>query len=504
MLHTHLFFGIFLYRNNVELMEGSLLLLSFDEQLFQRTNGKTGEKLEQALEENFQFVKQTAIWGAPIQINEFLLEQERAEKFCFQLIKNYWGKVNLIFNDSVYETITMNEKVEQFFAKQQNRKLLFSFLHTQGKVTFEQLIEFIYSKPVPISPIQTGLEAIYVYKVNNHFFVQPIYYDNEKYWEIIGAKKMYSLFLQLPLTKITRPVELMRHFKALLAGQLTANRIATIIHKLVQKIDYENPKSDEVKQLHLLNVRTHFTSGRRHMLKLRKCIQAILENWSTGKFALNPKEQTLLGYMLFQEAVYKRDYRSILLQGMYLIEEERINNHAIELVVEYGDVLSSMNPQPDTLVKDYRENYLEHVFYELINSVVKEEQFELGIELLKNYELASCTVIFQLLHVDEKDTILHMIEATVQRDIALFVNGSPQKIRESIIIWQQQYLNKNSDYYRIAEMTSQHICNLLKILFWAEEDILVEKLLAVYKKYLHIPHHFQYLRQFIERRVFQC
>lgn len=73
---------------------------------------------------------------------------------------------------------------------------------------------------------------------------------------------------------------------------------------------------------------------------------ALLENWSTGTFALNTKEQTLLGYMLFQEAVYKRDYRSILLQGMYLIEEERINNHAIELVVEYADVLSSMNPQP--------------------------------------------------------------------------------------------------------------------------------------------------------------
>lgn len=147
---------------------------------------------------------------------------------------------------------------------------------------------------------------------------------------------------------------------------------------------------------------------------------------------------------------------------------------------------------------------MEHVFYELINSVVKEEQFELGIELLKNYELASCAAIFQLLHAEETETILHMIEATVQRDIALFVDGSPQNIRESIIIWQQHYLNKNSDYYRIAEMTSQHICNLLKILFWAEEDVLVEKLLAVYKKYLLIPHHFQYLRQFIERRVVIC
>ncbi|MEK4384367.1 Fe-S-cluster redox enzyme [Solibacillus sp. FSL W7-1464] len=480
------------------------MLLSFDEQLFQRTKGQAGEKLEQALEANIQFVKQTAIWGAPIQSDKFLLEQERAEKFCFQLIKNYWGNLNLTFNNLIHEMNTVNEKVEQFFAAQQNSKALFSFLHTQGKVTFEQLIEFIYSKPVPLPHVQTELEDIYIYKVNNHFLVLPIYRENEKYWKMIGAKKIYSLFLQVPLMMIMRPVELMKDFKALLAGQLTANRIATIIHKLVQKIDFENPKSDEVKQLHLLNVRTHFTSGRRHMLKLRKCVQALLENWSTGKFALNTKEQTLLGYMLFQEAVYKRNYRSILLQGMYLIEEERINNHAIELVVEYADVLSSMNPQPDTLVKDYRKNYLEHVFYELVNSVVKEEQFELGMELLKNYELASCTTIFQLLHAEEKETMLHLIEATVQRDIALSVDGSPQNIRESIIIWQQHALKKDSAYYNISEMTSQHICNLLKILFWAEEDILVEKLLAVYKKYLLIPHHFQYLRQFIERRVVQC
>lgn len=485
-------------------MEGSLLLLSFDEQLFQQTNGQTGKKLEQALEDKFQFVKQTAIWGAPIQSNDFLLEQERAEKFCFQLIKTYWGRLDLFNSDSVQETNSLNEKMEQFFAEYENGKVLFSFLHTHGEVAFDQLIEYIFSKHVPVTHIETELKKIYVYKVNDHFFVQPIYCADEKFWQIIGAKKIYSLFLQVPLMNMTRPVELMRHFKALLAGQLTANRIATIIHKLVQKIDDENPKSDEIKQLHLLNVRTHFTSGRRHMLKLRKCIQALLENWSTGTFALNTKEQTLLGYMLFQEAVYKRDYRSILLQGMYLIEEERINNHAIELVVEYADVLSSMNPQPDTLVKDYRKNYLEHVFYELINSVVKEEQFELGIELLKNYELASCAAIFHLLHAEERETSLHMIEASVQRDIALFVDGSPQNIRESIIIWQQHYLNKNSDYYRIAEMTSQHICNLLKILFWAEEDVLVEKLLAVYKKYLLIPHHFQYLRQFIERRVVIC
>lgn len=43
MLHPHLFFGIFLYRNKVENMEGSLLLLSFDGGSFNRRTDKQGK-----------------------------------------------------------------------------------------------------------------------------------------------------------------------------------------------------------------------------------------------------------------------------------------------------------------------------------------------------------------------------------------------------------------------------------------------------------------------------
>lgn len=480
------------------------MLLTFDEQLFQQTNGQTGEKLEHALEQN-ELTENPSIWGAVMPSTNFLLEHERAENFCFQLVKNYWGKVNLFFYDSFHEANfnvdIVNEKMEQFFAQRQNKQLLFSFLHTQGEVEFDQLIEFIFAKPIRTPSTPTGLDKLYVYKVNERFFVQPIYSEHAAYWKTVGAKKIYSLFLQQPLAKFARPVELMLVLKKLLADQLTVNRVATIVHKLVQKIDYENPKSDELKQLHILNVRTHFTSGRRHLLKLRKCIATLQQSWSIGPFALNNKEQTLLGYMLFQEAVYKKDYLQILEQGMYLIEEERLNDHAIELVVEYADVLSSLNPQPHALVKDYRQNYLEHVFYELIDSIVKEEQYVRGMELLKNYELATCTVIFELLQASNPEELIHTIEATVQQDIAVLVDGSPQNIRESLITWQSYYLDKKSVYYQVAEMTSQHICNLLKILFYAEQDLLVEKLLSVYKKYLLVPTHFHHLRQFIEHRI---
>lgn len=482
------------------------MLLHFDEQLFRRTNGQTGEKLEKALDEQFQHIPhEQTIWGQAFNPEDFLIELDRAERFCFQLLKNYWGKMNLFFYDSFHEAnfniAIVNEKIQQFFDNQQNKHALFHFLQIHGEVQFEQFVEFIFSKPISTPPSQTGLDKISVYKVNERYMIQPIYSEHAHFWHMIYAKKLYSLFYLQPLKKIERAVELMKILKRQLKQELTTNRVATILHKLIQHIDYENPRSFALKQLHLLNVCNHFTSGRRHMLKLRKCIQTLQKGWATGQFALNDKEYTLLAYMLFQEAVYKKDFDHIIEHGMYLIEDERLNDHAIELVVEYEEVLSSMNPQPHALVKDYQANYLEHVFYVLIDTLVKQERFFQGYQLMMKYELATCTGLFELLHSQYLDEELHKIEAIVQQDIAQLVDGSAQIIRESLASWQAHYLEKKGPFYAIAEMTSNHFCNLLKILFHEEQDPLLEKLLCVYKKHLLIPRHFHHLRQFIEQRV---
>lgn len=482
------------------------MLLHFDEQLFQRTNGQIGEKLEKALDEQFQQIPHDqVIWGHALNSVDFLIEQDRAERFCFQLLKNYWGKVNLFFYDSFHEAnfnIEMaNQKIQHFFDNQHNKHALFQFLQVQGEVHFGQFVEFIFSKPISATLSQTGLDKITVYKVNERFLIQPIYTEHSHFWNIIYAKKIYSLFLQQPLKKMERAVELMKILKRQLKQELTKNRVATILHKLIQYIDYENPRSYALKQLHLINICNHFTSGRRHMLKLRKCIYLLQQGWSTGPFALNDKEHTLLAYMLFQEAVYKKDFDHIIQHGMYLIEDERLNSYAIELVVEYEDVLSSMNPQPHALVKNYQANYLEHVFYILIDTLVKQEQFSQGYQLMMQYELTTCTGLFELLHSQHLAEELHKIEAIVQQDIALFVDGSTQNIRESLATWHAHYLNRDEPYYAIVEMTSHHLCNLLRILFHEEQDILLEKLLYVYKKYILIPQHFNQFRQFIEQRV---
>lgn len=478
------------------------MLLSFDEQLLQITSGQTGEVFERALQ---QFSSENAIWGVALPSEQLLLEQEDAEKFCFALLKNYWGKVNLFFYDYFHEAnfnvAVVNEKIQQFFNEPENKTALFSFIHKHGEIRFTQLIEFLFAKTIQTPVTETGLEQLVVYKVGARFFVQPIYSDQSNYWQYVAAKKMYALFLQQPLLAIERPLQMIRMFRWMLQQHLSKNRVATIIHKLVQYADYENPKSYVLKQLHLFNIGVHFSSGRRHLKKLRKCITQVQKEWTKGAFALNDKEQTLLSYMLFQEAIVRHDHEAVIQHGLYLIEEERLSNHAIELIVEYEDVLQSMNPQPHALVKNYRENYLEHLFFVLLDTLVKEERWHDAFMLVKSYELASCSAIFELLQLQNPQPMLHMIEATVQRDIAILVDGTPQMMRDSIMAWQAHYLQKNSGYHEIALQTSLQICNLLKILFYAEQDLLVEKLLSVYKKYTHIPAHFENLRQFIEQRT---
>ncbi|MEG0471665.1 MAG: Fe-S-cluster redox enzyme [Solibacillus sp.] len=482
------------------------MLLSFDEQLLQVRNGRTRESFERICLEQFpDDQKHQGSWGITFPSAQFLIDQERAEQFCFQLIKHYWGKAKLFFDNSFQEAHfnveVANEKVQQFFDNPKNGQQLFNLLHIHGEMSFEQFIEQLFSKPIGESRLRNGLDKIYVYKINEQFLVQPIYSQSAPFWQYVLAKKIYSLFLQVPLLKMERPLELIEMLKRQLVQRVTVNRTALIIHKLVQQIDKNNPRSLVLKQLHLLNVRTHFTSGRRHFLKLRKCIDALQADWSSGHLALNEKEKTLLSYMLFQEAIFKKEHDAIIAYGLFLIEGERLNNHAIELVVEYQDVLSSMNPQPQALVKNYKANYLEHVFFVLIDTLVKENQFAIAIELLRNYELATCTVLFEILQSPNKEQELHKIEATVQQDIAMLVDGSTQLIRESLKTWQAHYLERKGPYIQIAEMTSMHVCNVLKILFHEEQDVILEKLLSIYKKYLIIPMHLNKLRQFIEQRV---
>lgn len=442
-------------------------MYKLDEQLYMLADGQIGNKLESAIMAVNGQANIVSDWGAVLRSESYLLEEAQAKTHFFKLLFTHWH---------IQEELS-----------------LFDFAVNQGELTRQQVNEIMIEAP-------SILERIYLQQVGNTYLIHPIYNNNAPFWLAFYAKKLYGIFWQQPLTHIEQPVENIKKLRSILKLIVSKNRAATIIHKLVQKMTIENSPSFVLKQLNLFNVCTHFTSGRRHLLKLRKCISQVEQHWATGEWALTEKERTLFSYMLLREAVVRRDRQQIITHGLFLIENDRLHNYAVELVVEYSDVLQRMSPQPKALIKNYEANYLEYVFFVLVNTLVNEEQFDRAYEILLHYELASCEAIYSALH-ERCEEQVHLIEATIQRDIALLVDQSVQHVRESITVWKKQYSDKQSSYFHIANLSSQHIINLLKILFVKEEDIILEKLLDTYKKYVLNEEHLASLRQFIGQRI---
>ncbi|MEK4227998.1 Fe-S-cluster redox enzyme [Solibacillus sp. FSL H8-0538] len=481
-------------------------MLKCDEQLMQATQGQTGERLEKVINAYMQDeCMDLQPWRAVLPVDLILTDEECAEEFCFLLLKKYWKQANLLFVEPL-QAVNLdiefaNERIQLFFESPQNKSALFNYLVIHSEMRFEHLIALIFGKTMKEGIRGAGLECLYVHKIDGQYFVQAIYCTQSLFWETVYAKKLYSIFQQVPLHAIDDPLILMKNFKMHVLKIESVNRTATIIHKLIQRLDHVNPQSFQLKQLHLFNVITHFTSGRRHFLKLKKCIEHVEAMWGTGHWALNEKERTLLSYILLNDAVMKKDREKVIEHGLFLIEQDRLNNHAVELVVEYSDVLKSMKPQPEALVKNYKENYLEYVFFVVMDALVEKQRFGTVFRLLQEHELASCTAIYDVVNTSSKAEVLHKIEATVQRDIAFLVDSSPQYMLDSVRVWQEQYTSPTSPYWTVAEMTSWHICNVLKTVFVEEQYEVFEKLMSVYKKYLVIPSHVERLREFIEEYI---
>jgi hypothetical protein len=149
-------------------------------------------------------------------------------------------------------------------------------------------------------------------------------------------------------------------------------------------------------------------------------------------------------------------------------------------------------------VKRYDQNYLEQIFYIVIDALVKNEQYYDVLQLMKEYEIASCTSIYEFLNAKDFDRdLLLKIEAAVQRNIAYVVDQSHQHVKQSIEKWMQEYHHVDSPFHSIAQMTSKHVCNLLKTLFATEQFDLFEQLMSIFMKYLILQEDFMDLRDFV-------
>lgn len=481
-------------------------MLKFDELLFQKTKGQIGIPFEEAIEQLSSYEIDEKIFGNVIPLKQILFNKTEATNVIYSTVKNSWGKMDLftqeMFRLSNIELQNVEKKLDAFFSSPTSKKLIFEHALMKNVFNFSHFIELVFGKKSNYSKSITKLNEIHLYKIGRKYFIHILYNQKPDFWRYLYAKKIYSIFLQTPLHTIQNPLDLMNQFKQLIQSFQTKNQVVTTMNKFIQKIDYKNPRSYLLKEFHLLNISLHFMGGKRHYKKINKLISDVIRTWKSGEWALTEKEQTLLSYILAIDGAKHFDTEKTIAHGKYLIMNDRLINHSIELLIEYGEILPNLKPEPQSLVKRYDKNYLEQVFFIVIDALVKNEQYFDVLQLMKEYEIASCTSIYDFLNakVFDKDLLLK-IEATVQRDIAYIVDHSPQHVLQSIEKWLKQYKEIESPFYPIAKMTSQHVCNLLKALFATEQFELFEQLINIYIKYLILQEDFEDLRNFVSNFV---
>ncbi len=119
----------------------------------------------------------------------------------------------------------------------------------------------------------------------------------------------------------------------------------------------------------------------------------------------------------------------------------------------------------------------------LLDNYVKMERYNEGLTLIKENVLASNKKIHAaLVQQNFSNEQFIAMEASVQQDIALQVNNSLQHIGLSVEEWRQNYCEPDAPYYLVAQSSSLHMVNILKVLFVTEQYELFEKLMEVYKK----------------------
>ncbi|WP_107838470.1 hypothetical protein [Metasolibacillus meyeri] len=464
-------------------------MLQIDEQLYSMTKGKIGEPFMHAIAQMSN--KTSRIWGELLPIERILVSDAQA----LALVKSYCIEDVAAFS-SVEQGV---KKVLQNLMQHNYDAQLLQYMALHQLIEIQGLLRFLTGLDITL-PAQE-IQQLAVHKIADKWLIHPIWREDKDFWYLLHGKKLYSVFMQVDIVSIQNPALLILHLQKVLANTMSKNRVATIIHQIIQHITQRSKPSYGLKNLHLSDVIIHFTSGTRHFRKLRKRIAKIKAMWFEGRWALTEKEQTLLAYILLEEAVLRKDSEQILAQGLFLIEEDRLNNHIVELMVEYNEVLRIIPPQPETIVKAYHNNCGEFIFYYVIEALVKKQRFERVIALLKDYEIASCTEIYQYMSgVQDKD-LLHKMEASVQRGIAHIIDGSLQNIRQSLTKWQEGYPMKNGPYAEIILMTSKHVCHILKSLWATERFELFERLIEIYRKYLFVPAHFKQLRAFVAATV---
>ena len=493
----------------------SCMLLRCEEQLLTayRHDGEMGAEalLLKWAKKSANPQKNPQIFGQTLSPDLFLVSEEAAMNIAFSTARKFWGRVPVgaqaFFERQGLDAKFMHERLHSFFYSQKGKEKFFEHLYAQHTMNVEQLMWLVFGKRRDVPIGTTALQTMFLYKIEDKYIVHIIYEEDVQFWHWLFVKKVYSLLIHKPLEQLTFIHEIMRHFEysaqqSYTHGHNFVQSYKKNLDKCITYVDNNKPSCLAKKQLQLYQIVVHYMWAENDFRHVKELIVSFAIEWRYSMYTLTEKEKVLIAYILLNAAHQEQRAEDVIRYGEYLLDDERLNNYAIEIMLEYKELLPNIKPTPQAVVKNYTTNYLEKLYAMLLQNYVQIGNYAQGLKLLKEQALVSSKEIHAaLVHKKYNDEQFVAIESAIQKDIAMQVNNSLQQIGVSLEEWRKHYRNPEAAYYSTAQSSSLNMMNILKVLFVTEHYELFEKLMEMYKKYLLVDEHFEEMRLFISAYV---
>ena len=340
-----------------------------------------------------------------------------------------------------------------------------------------------------------ALQRLYVFQVGERFVIHGIYTDLEKPSHQKFLRLTEWIFTNHSLQSIPELFNWLQQYIMVAEHYQQTQLASERLSILVQAVQQQQPKSSRLKICKMVELLYLFGKGEQYYSYVLREIVIAKQTWKLGKWALTLKERALFSYMAMTIAYNRQQWKKVIDEARFLLKQDRFMDVSIELIVEYGALLKITQPQLEAIIKNYRKNVFEHFFFMYLEALTQLGQYRQAFDILYNYEIASTSSIFHYLQQPNEENLVR-IEAAMQRNIALVVDGSVSYVKQSIDKWQLIYTAIPEAY-----VSSKYMCFMLETLFICERYDLFERLMEIYVKYLKFEQHYDDLKQRISMHM---
>lgn len=481
------------------------MLLQCDEQTRNLSGGHVGEAFEHAIEqvsEQQATAEIRAIYGTTFMPQQFLVTQEQAMNIAFAAARKYWGTIDESMENNDVDIKWAQDKLDSFFYSQSGKESLLAFLEVHHHANVYDIIQIIFGVECVHTISATGLHKIYAYKIGEHYVVQVIYEEIMPFCYALLAKKIYAILLYKPLKDIYFINSLLSDFEhAVYQSQPQVTNFhdyfQNILKKIIDYVNERNGSSIPKKQMQLYQL---VFSTKRLTKQPQQVLQLITQFHNEWRYAMVPlteTEEVLLACIRLRVAVHNEEFEKIISLGEYLLEDDRLNDNGVKILVDYNEVLPNFPPATMNLVKRYDQNYLTYLCYVLVHAYIMQKDLAKAYALIWEDETASCELIHNLLRIKKPtEKQLSTLNLIVEQNIAQLVGEKERQ--KALAIWQSHYLQNTAPYYLAAKQTSRHITHLIQVFAYAEHEQLFLKMLELYKSYFRNPQQDAVIHQFLQ------